>query len=679
MLLQSSNYEAGLDTSIIKANASTYCLDNYTSTIKFKIDDSNSIIFSNYEILKKYENILTDMSVWTKLNDNYKFRPEYMSNYLYGTTHLWYLILFLNKMTSANEFNKDYVRVVHPDNVGVLNEIYAIEKDHIQNLNVGYPSEMMVKQLDEGSDSIYRKPKYDYLEYLEAADPNIKPSEETIEGFLPLIFNKDVAYLTQPVYYERPFGLTYSKDTIEGKLVSKEGQVASIKPIYMGNSCDVYINDFYLFSCPDNTNEFETFKKRPYSKTMNKVLYNKYEYAESVNWYNAHTNGIFVKINAKFKNLTNLRLKVSYAFAAGTRYETRKLVFDSNDTDIYVVLDISANYGSFNSITFSLLGDFSNYDPDDLIQIDFAPTEFVEENFLFDKDKYYDLKIKYTGNVTTIIPLIAYKFKDYHAIDKKDLVEKKIQNRIDELPSSTSPNNIILNSNDTFKGLSLISLLDRDELASSLGGNYLEDINRNKLYDLNDLLLLYKTPNTGSRNSFKIGDYYISANITSKNNVTKENGAMGFFFKGRRVLETNESGFIEMKSYAYIYFIGLQEQFHDNDQCLLSGLYKLDPSKGNIDLDSEGLNFTCLTKIADTSQTISGNENNTTFVKIITKGNNIKIYDNISKNPIIDYFDPEEIKFDSEEQPTFGLAFYNIRNPIYKNLIVMGRESDRLG
>lgn len=675
MILRESNYDAGIDRSILKAKENFYCIDNYTTKIKFDIDTKNSIIFTNYEILKKYENILFEHTVWVELKEEHKYRPEYLSKMLYDNIHLWYLILFLNKMDNAYELDKQFVRVLHPNNLSILNEIYTNEKDYIKNLSA-YNGDLMIKSLYAKSDTLIKKPDYSILDNVGSLDPVIPPSNNGNEGFSPLQYNLGRAYLSQPVNCEKPNGLTYSNGYIEGTLISKKNEIVSIKPMYMGNSCRVILNGQELLQCPDNVADIVKLNNREL-KSLSKVVHTKYELIETIDWYNSFTNALLVRLKCKFSEIvdtTEKKVKITFFFEADTVSEVKSInLSNPNMEEVRFVFDISPNYGKLQSISIALLGDFRNVSDDFNVGVAYMPHEFKYANILLSKDEYYHLIIEHTNSAETVYPMISYSFKDYKQIDKEDLVVKNIVNNLNLIPTTASPSDIIINNTTVFKGLQLISLIDNNELENlELNGNHLEDSNMLDLKDTNDKLLLYKTYNTSNG---KIDDYYISANIFCRNNISKVNGSMGLFVKGKVELGEDENGKVITKSYCYVYMLKMKNEYSDKSKSLLSGLYKLDPEADNIDLDSDGVNFKNLIKIADTSQTITGNRDVSTFIKIITKGNNIKIYDDKSSLPLIDYYDANEIKFSAKEQPSFGLALFNVRNPGYKNLIVMGKEN----
>lgn len=675
MLLKESNYEAGLDKSILKARDNFYCIDNYTTNIQFNIENKHTIIFTNYEILKKYENILIENSVWMELKEEFNYKPEYLSKMLYDNIHLWYLILFLNKMNTAYELDKKHIRVLHPENIYILNEIYTNEKEYIKHIAAD-PNGLTLKSLYAKSDYILKKPNYSSLDNIGSLDPTPTTPDSGNDGFTSLQYNLGRAYLSQPVSCERPEGLTYGNSYIEGTIISKKDELISLKPLYMGNSCRILLNGEELLECPDNTSEILILNKREL-KSLNKVVYTKYELIESIDWYNVFTNSLLVRLKCKFsemKDTMDKKVKITFFYEAGTTSEVKNIKLNNSSMeDFRFVVDISPNYGKLRSVSIALLGDFREVSEDFNVGVAYMPHEFKYTNVLLSKDDYYHLKIEHTNSADTIYPLISYSFKDYKLIDKDDLVTKSLVNNLNLIPNTSTPNDLIINNTTIFKGLQLISLIDNKELEGvDVNGNFLEDSSLLDLKDMNDRLLLY---NSYSTTNTKIDDYYISTNLFCRNDIPKINGSMGLFIKGKISLGEDEDGKVITKSYCYVYMLKMKNEYTNSSKSLLSGLYKLSPDAENIDIDSDGLNFKNLIKIADTSQNITGNSNISTFVKIITRGNNIKIYDEKTALPLIDYYDAEEIKFSLHEQPSFGLALFNVRNPGYKNLIVMGKRN----
>jgi len=78
--------------------------------------------------LRKYENIIKQQLLDYTLYAHQVYRPEYASYDIYGTTDLWYLLLFVNNMTRPDEFNKTKIKVFNPAYMDLLNNIIEKEK-----------------------------------------------------------------------------------------------------------------------------------------------------------------------------------------------------------------------------------------------------------------------------------------------------------------------------------------------------------------------------------------------------------------------------------------------------------------------------------------------------------------------------------------------------------------------
>ena len=89
----------GINNLIAASKKNKLTLDNF----------SNYYILENqiklgFPLLKKYDNILkSSLSTITIEKDLY-YRPEYVSYKLYGTTDLWYLIMYLNNVYKVEDF-----------------------------------------------------------------------------------------------------------------------------------------------------------------------------------------------------------------------------------------------------------------------------------------------------------------------------------------------------------------------------------------------------------------------------------------------------------------------------------------------------------------------------------------------------------------------------------------------
>ena len=106
--------------------------------------------------LKKYENILKSNLSDFSLPKSQYYRPEYVSYELFGTTDLWYLILFVNDMYSPMQLCKDIIKVPSStDIIEVLIQFFnndrSIERSHREPIEV---KRHFLKDINFASDNI---------------------------------------------------------------------------------------------------------------------------------------------------------------------------------------------------------------------------------------------------------------------------------------------------------------------------------------------------------------------------------------------------------------------------------------------------------------------------------------------------------------------------------------------
>lgn len=86
--------------SITKARSNPLLLDNISNWYIF--EDECRMSFS---VLRKYEQLIRANCVEVDFEREWLYRPEYCSYDCYGTTDLWYLIMFVNNIDYVNNFN----------------------------------------------------------------------------------------------------------------------------------------------------------------------------------------------------------------------------------------------------------------------------------------------------------------------------------------------------------------------------------------------------------------------------------------------------------------------------------------------------------------------------------------------------------------------------------------------
>ena len=132
MIQNDMTKEYSLEEIISKGPSNELALDNLFMFVNFEgfTIPQMSILF------EKYRGIILDSCIRIKMSDevlrHYIYRPKYLSLKLYGTTDLWHLILWINDLTSATQFDKSIIYVYDPDKLDVIERILSMEKNKLR-------------------------------------------------------------------------------------------------------------------------------------------------------------------------------------------------------------------------------------------------------------------------------------------------------------------------------------------------------------------------------------------------------------------------------------------------------------------------------------------------------------------------------------------------------------------
>ena len=107
------------------------------SEILSKIDGTDMCI-GFHNILDDYIDDIKKECKVLELNNSqfikYRYKPWLLSYDIYGTSDLEFILLKVNNMISAKEFNRHKINILMPDALELINKIYNAEKKYI-NLN----------------------------------------------------------------------------------------------------------------------------------------------------------------------------------------------------------------------------------------------------------------------------------------------------------------------------------------------------------------------------------------------------------------------------------------------------------------------------------------------------------------------------------------------------------------
>jgi len=238
-----SSVHASLDKSITSMPKNKILLDNVSNWYLFE----GQIIMPMY-IMKKYENILKADLYDYEVPDEYLLKPEYVCNALYGTTDLWYLLLFVNDMKDSDDFTKKNIKIFRTSIVETINDIVNNERDaispkhepryikkhYLKDLNepsidvLGekYYKEIPIKDIIDFTDELGFLCKNYAGRYLRVLHKKIMSNSDIVE---PFELSRGVFNIPSCKYKE---GYT---DNYKGKVYLEEGKYYSILQLYSGN------------------------------------------------------------------------------------------------------------------------------------------------------------------------------------------------------------------------------------------------------------------------------------------------------------------------------------------------------------------------------------------------------------------------------------------------------------
>ena len=105
----------------------------------------NPILYAEHNVIYDYEEEFKKLALTVEMTDNefnkYRFKPKLLAFDLYGSTELFFAILFLNGMYSIKDFDRKTIKLLKKDTMAELLEaIYNAEQNYIatNRASIGY-------------------------------------------------------------------------------------------------------------------------------------------------------------------------------------------------------------------------------------------------------------------------------------------------------------------------------------------------------------------------------------------------------------------------------------------------------------------------------------------------------------------------------------------------------------
>ena len=143
---------AAINSMISVAKTNKLTLDKFSNY--YLLEDTIKI---GFPMLKKYDNILRSSLVDYTIEKDRYYRPEYVSYDLYGTTDLWYLIMYVNHFYRIEDFVGPTIKIPAYDPLTVINAIVNDEVSLVHGSSSPLPIQKnYLKHPSEKSDRITR-------------------------------------------------------------------------------------------------------------------------------------------------------------------------------------------------------------------------------------------------------------------------------------------------------------------------------------------------------------------------------------------------------------------------------------------------------------------------------------------------------------------------------------------
>lgn len=117
----------------------------FTILSKASSDAVNPILYATHNVLYDYEEEFKKLSQQVEMTDaeyhKYRFKPKLLAYDLYGSTELFFAILFINGMYSIKDFDRRNIKLIRKDHMSeILQAIYNAEQNYINTnrANIGY-------------------------------------------------------------------------------------------------------------------------------------------------------------------------------------------------------------------------------------------------------------------------------------------------------------------------------------------------------------------------------------------------------------------------------------------------------------------------------------------------------------------------------------------------------------
>ena len=99
---------------------------------------TNPILYAEHNVIYDYEEEFKKLALTVEMTDNeynkYRFKPKLLAYDVYGSTELFFPILFINGMCNIKDFDRKTIKLIRKDYmIQLLEAIYNAEKNYIDS------------------------------------------------------------------------------------------------------------------------------------------------------------------------------------------------------------------------------------------------------------------------------------------------------------------------------------------------------------------------------------------------------------------------------------------------------------------------------------------------------------------------------------------------------------------
>lgn len=397
----SSDYPS-IGDSIISYKQNMSNLDNICDYYKLNKKDC-VMYFSNYSFLKKYEHILRGYAKPYQMEEKFKYKPEYVSNELYGSPDLWYLILFLNGCETHTKFDtSNSVFAIPPQNISVLIELYNEEKENIHTSEkpLEVNDQFLVKNLVKESDHIFEQP----ISKIDPILPNNSVGNKNYDFWLQQKYssfqnmlymgglNSSIDNITSNLTYKYPMQNKQNMNIISGSFYEDRQQTITIRPLYIGRLTMNINGNAYLFNNDEN---FILSNRNGKIFNKNDII-NDTLIVRGSDFLLNNSNSLIVRYEFSAPPNDNSSIKIRGIYEDGSIEENSISSYKTGDTtnNLIDIFSINKNKGNLSKIEINM----RNISKDTITQIYLYNYDFDEKQIRVLAKSMNTININYINN-----------------------------------------------------------------------------------------------------------------------------------------------------------------------------------------------------------------------------------------------------------------------------------------